>query len=442
LWRRSCVSVMSHSSRSNWVLTHEGFPHPRCLVCCRLGATPSDSTWPLQDHEPPTCYPTFHLWNAAWRILVSISDFQFLTRGAVYESRMCPHCITMAVTERRGGWSEAQLGTLNLGLSLEVGVRACAQANPSIGCDEFQNVANALEEISAECTECSPIRPLRSSSWTRSSNARASDVRWNQGRSTRATVSAAIQKLPVPVWRLPAPRGLLQEAALARRCGVGALAQAGVPRQANRWQTGTTYFQTRRTCLWGPIVQKADCEQLLSHCLCLSWVPGLDRRAVAVFMWQDSFWWNWIWSRDLPPFLQVSWGSVEREMQSQILATVAQGWWIHLGSLRRPRRRMSLCGTTSRTQTNLSWSHREGGILRDSRNTHLGLSTTERMAISCSTTRAQSPICACCRSFEGYSATSSQSFQRSGRRGISGCLWKRYAHILSVAFTCVVETLN
>jgi hypothetical protein len=54
-------------------------------------------------------------------------------------SRMCPHCITMAVTERRGGCG-AQLGTLNLGLSLEVGVRACAQANPSISCDEFQNV--------------------------------------------------------------------------------------------------------------------------------------------------------------------------------------------------------------------------------------------------------------------------------------------------------------
>jgi hypothetical protein len=37
------------------------------------------------------------------------------------------------------------------------------------------------------------------------------------------------------------------------------------PRQANRWQTGTNYFQTRRTCLWGRTVRKADCEQLLSH---------------------------------------------------------------------------------------------------------------------------------------------------------------------------------
>lgn len=119
----------------------------------------------------------------------------------------------------------------------------------------------------------------------------------------------------------------------------------------------------------------------------------------------DSFWWIRLWFQSLPCNLGL-----------------LQSYGFVWGSLCRLRKRMSLSGSTWGTRTSSTWSHRDGGILLVWRRSHLGLSSTERMVISCSTTLAQSLIFSCYRSFEDCSAISSPNFRRSVPRGISICL--------------------
>jgi len=71
----------------------------------------------------------------------------------------------------------------------------------------------------------------------------------------------------------------------------------------------------------------------------------------------------------------------------------------------RQRKHMNGYGIILKTPTCLGWNPLGDGILEESKNQLQCLSTTEEMAISCSTTRAHSCVCSWSRSFEDYNAT-------------------------------------